>query len=489
MLPERAVVRQFHRNMNVLLIGPSGGGKGTHAVALIKEMNLVHVSMGDLFHHNLEHKSALGLLARNYINRGELVPDEVADAMIEEWLQTVPAANGILFDGFPRTLYQAKFLDEAFQKQGRHLDAVIYLKVSDEVVIARLTGRRICATCSAPYHATFRPPARPNICDLCGGGLYERADDKPEMVRARLRTFHRTIGPVLDHYQKAGRLAILDAEGQPAGVYQAMVSVLRSAQQKELRPATREEVTQLRPYRPDLLPEKAARPSLDLVLLGGPGSGKGTQAEHLCPEFGIPHISTGDLFRDNLRRATELGKMAKAYMDRGELVPDSVTEAMVERRLANQDTQKGFVFDGFPRTLAQAHALDEMLTAMGRRLSGAISIEVSDQEIIDRLSARRICSRCQASYHLTFKPPARAGLCDACGGALCQRDDDNPSTIGARLKTFHAQIQPLADFYNQRGFLVQVNGEGPATEVTMRTIAAAKSLIPKGAGLCSKSLS
>lgn len=474
--------------MNVLLIGSPGAGKGTYAFRLIKEFDLLHVSTGDLFHQNLKKKTALGLIARKYMDRGELVPDEVADAMVEEWLDAVPPSRGVLFEGFPRTLHQAQFLDEIFQRQRRHLDVVVYLTVSDDVAAERLGGRLVCTGCGTPFHMTFHAPAQADVCDACGGVVQRRADDRPDMVRARLRSFHRSVGPVLEHYQKARCLGLVDTEGAPSGVYREVAAVLRSAQLKELRSATKGEVAHLLTYRPvKLLAEKSARASLDLVLLGGPGSGKGTQAERLCPEFDIPHVSTGDLFRDNLKRATDLGKLAKTYMDRGELVPDSVTEAMVEKRLSHEDAREGFVLDGFPRNLAQAHALDEMLTTAGRRLAGVLFIEVSDDAILDRLSGRRVCSKCQASYHLKFKPPAKAGVCDSCEGTLYQRDDDNPVTIKARLKSFHAQTQPLAEFYNRRGLLVRVSGKGSPAEVTERTITAARSLIPKGAALCSKS--
>ena len=176
-----------------------------------------------------------------------------------------------------------------------------------------------------------------------------------------------------------------------------------------------------------------ARRSLDLVLLGGPGSGKGTQAEQLEKQLKLPHIATGDLFRDNLKNATDLGKLAKTYMDRGELVPDDVTEAMVEERLARPDTRDGFILDGFPRTLPQAQALMEMMAALQRRISGVIYIKVSDEAIVGRLSGRLICRNCQTPFHQQFKPPHKSGVCDGCGGELYQRDDDNPNTVCARL--------------------------------------------------------
>jgi adenylate kinase len=208
------------------------------------------------------------------------------------------------------------------------------------------------------------------------------------------------------------------------------------------------------------------------VLLGAPGSGKGTQAEQLSRQLNLPHIATGDLFRENLKNQTELGQLAKAYMDRGELVPDDVTEAMVRERLARPDTQAGFILDGFPRTLPQAEALTEIMTGLQRRIDGVLYIKVSDQEIMDRLSGRLICRNCQATYHLKFKPPAQPGICDRCGGPLYQRDDDNPETVGARLKTFHTQTEPVIDYYRQAGLLIEISGEGAVSEITAKVLTA-----------------
>jgi len=227
-----------------------------------------------------------------------------------------------------------------------------------------------------------------------------------------------------------------------------------------------------------LKPAPAVAPAspLDLVLLGGPGSGKGTQADALSRQLELPHIATGDLFRDNLNRATELGRLAKTYMNRGELVPDDVTDAMVEERLTRQDAHGGFVLDGFPRTLPQAQALTQMLARLQRRLAGVLLIKVSDEAIVSRLSGRLICHDCQAPYHELYKAPRRAGVCDTCGGALYRREDDNPDTVRARLATYHRQTEPLIDYYAKAGLLCEISGEGGVAEVTERTLRVAHRL-------------
>jgi adenylate kinase len=211
-------------------------------------------------------------------------------------------------------------------------------------------------------------------------------------------------------------------------------------------------------------------------LLGGPGSGKGTQAEQLSKELKLPHIATGDLFRDNLQNVTDLGKLAKTYMDRGELVPDDVTDAMVAERLARSDTRDGFILDGFPRTLPQARALADMLAGLKRRIAGVLYINVSDEAIVDRLSGRLICRNCQTPFHRQFKPPRNPGVCDNCSGELYQRADDNPDTVRARLKTFHAQTEPLIGHYAKAGLLHEISGEGDVSAVVARSLAAARSL-------------
>lgn len=466
--------------MHIALLGPSGSGKGSHATKLATHFDLLHVVSGELFRANLEKRTAVGLLARRYMAQGELVPDEVVDAMMEEWLWQIAPAQGVLFDGFPRTVMQAQFLDDLFQTMGRTLEAAIYLKVSDIEIMRRLVGRLICHTCQTPYHLQFDPPVQSRICDRCGGELERRPDDIPELIRVRLRAFQRVNGPLLDYYRATGRLMIVDGEGALSQVYAALEAAIDAVQRQQARPATRAEMEQLQTgtlTMPVLAPDQRAEAGLNLVLLGGPGSGKGTQAEELHAQFGLPHIATGDLFREHLKGETDLGKLARTYMDRGALVPDDVTEAMVEERLARPDTRAGFVLDGFPRTLPQADALSHILAQQHRQLTSVLYINVADQEIVTRLGGRRICSSCQASYHLTFKPPAEVGICNVCGGELEKRDDDNPDTIRARLKTFHAQTAPLIQYFRAAGLLIEIDGRGEVAAVKQRTVVAARSLL------------
>ena len=215
---------------------------------------------------------------------------------------------------------------------------------------------------------------------------------------------------------------------------------------------------------------------MNLVLLGPPGAGKGTQAERLGEEFKLPHVASGDLFRENLKNKTELGMLASRYMTKGELVPDDVTIAMIRDRLERPDYENGVILDGFPRTLAQAEGLKEILAGMGRALVGVLYIAVPDEELVDRLSGRRICRRCQTPYHVQFNPPQEQGVCGTCGGELYQREDDKPETVRARLKVYHQQTSPLIDFYRQFGLLTEVDGSGDIEKVSSALSAAAHSL-------------
>jgi adenylate kinase len=413
------------------------------------------------------------------MEHGELVPDEVVDAMIEEWCDRLPVERGSLFDGFPRTAYQARFLDELLQRFGRALDAVVYLKVPDEEIARRLSGRYVCRSCQQPYHLQQNAPQVYGVCDECGGELYHRPDDSTEMVNARLRVFHRTTDPVLDYYAAAKKLLIISGEGSIADVDGRLIRALEGVRNRTYGFATVDDLARL--VRPPVIAAPAAhraRATTDIVFLGGPGSGKGTQASRLSAQLKLPHIATGDLFRENLRLATELGRLAKTYMDRGELVPDDVTEAMVAERLTRPDAKDGFILDGFPRTLPQAHALTEILAKMDRRLTGVVHIRVSDDALVMRLSGRLICRQCQAPYHSFFKPPRREGICDGCGGELYQRSDDKPETVKARLVTYHHQTEPLISHYRDAGVLREIDGEEDLDEISNRLLAAIREIAP-----------
>jgi len=204
---------------------------------------------------------------------------------------------------------------------------------------------------------------------------------------------------------------------------------------------------------------------MNLILLGAPGAGKGTQAKKIVEKYGIPHIATGDILREAVAKGTELGKKAKEYMDRGELVPDEIVIGIVKERLQQPDCEKGFLLDGFPRTLKQAEALDNMLKELGRKIDAVIYIDVPEEEVVKRIVNRRTCRKCGAVYHLIYAPPREPNKCDKCGGELYQRDDDKEETVRQRFKVYMENTAPLIDYYEKKGLLYKVDGTKSIEEV------------------------
>ena len=204
---------------------------------------------------------------------------------------------------------------------------------------------------------------------------------------------------------------------------------------------------------------------MKIVMLGAPGAGKGTQAKMIAAKYQIPHISTGDIFRANIKNGTELGKKAKSYMDQGLLVPDELTVDLVIDRLAQDDCKNGYILDGFPRTIPQAEALDAALAKLGEKMDYAIDVDVPDENIVSRMSGRRACTGCGATYHIVYNPSKKGECCEVCGEKLILRDDDKPETVQKRLNVYHEQTQPLIDYYTKQGILKAVDGTQDMNDV------------------------
>jgi adenylate kinase len=214
-----------------------------------------------------------------------------------------------------------------------------------------------------------------------------------------------------------------------------------------------------------------------IVLVGPPGAGKGTQAQFIASHLAIPRISTGDIFRYNVNSNTDLGRKAREFMERGDLVPDEVTVGMVQARLGEDDAQEGFLLDGFPRNVPQAETLKKMLAEWTTRLNVVLELVVDEDEVVRRLSGRRTCRRCERVWHVLYDPPAHNGICDDCGGELFQRDDDSEATIRHRLEVYHEQTAPLVSFYADEGTLIGIDATGPVEEITSRALAALRPFV------------
>ena len=210
---------------------------------------------------------------------------------------------------------------------------------------------------------------------------------------------------------------------------------------------------------------------MKIIMLGAPGAGKGTQAKKVAKKYNIPHISTGDIFRANIKEKTELGNKAKEYMDRGELVPDDITIGMLLDRIHKDDCKNGFVLDGFPRTIPQAQSLTKALSELGEKIDYAVNIDVPDESIITRMSGRRACLSCGSTYHIKYSAPKKENICDNCGSELVIRDDDKPETVKKRLDVYHKQTQPLIDYYDNENILANVDGTKDMEEVFLDIVA------------------
>ena len=209
---------------------------------------------------------------------------------------------------------------------------------------------------------------------------------------------------------------------------------------------------------------------MKIIMLGAPGAGKGTQAQRIAEKYGIPHISTGDIFRANIKNGTELGKKAKAFMDQGLLVPDELTVDLVMDRISQPDCKEGYILDGFPRTIPQAEALTEALAKKGEAIDFAIDVDVPDEKIVTRMAGRRACIKCGMTYHIVYAAPKKEGICDKCGAELVLRDDDKPETVTKRLAVYHEQTAPLADYYRKAGKLFTVDGTQEISAITAQLL-------------------
>eukprot|EP00930_Biecheleria_cincta_P037428 TRINITY_DN2568_c0_g1_i1.p1 TRINITY_DN2568_c0_g1~~TRINITY_DN2568_c0_g1_i1.p1 ORF type:complete len:514 (+),score=104.39 TRINITY_DN2568_c0_g1_i1:51-1544(+) len=419
------------RPMKLILFGAPGSGKGTQCEMLKKELGLKHISTGDVLRDHVKRGTELGKMAKECMDAGKLVPDQVMLDLIAE--ETKDACNGWMIDGMPRTPVQA----EAMMKMGLVPQIFVTLEVPDEVLEERITLRRLDPETGTIYHLKFKPPPEDPAMQA---RLIQRSDDTAEKLKTRLQMYHSNLNSVKDVYRNRGTLAELDgASGGIEGVSaRVLCSVLKSR-----------------------LPPKSSTP-LRLVLFGAPGSGKGTQCEMLRDELGLKHISTGDVLRDHVKRGTELGKMAKEYMDAGKLVPDQVMLDLIAEE--TKDANNGWMIDGMPRTPVQA----ESMMQMGLVPDIFITLEVPDEVLEERITLRRLDPETGTIYHLKFKPPPEDETIKA---RLTQRSDDTAEKLKTRLQGYHSNLNSVKAIYKKHQTLAEIDGAtGGISGVSVRLL-------------------
>ncbi len=372
--------------LNIALFGPPGAGKGTQSKKLLEKYNLTYISTGDMLRTEIEEGSDLGMKAKSIIEQGGLVDDELIIQLIEKKIKTNPNSRGILFDGFPRTTVQAYVLEGLMLKLNTSLNCMISLEVPEEELIERLILR---------------------------SAVSGRADDNLEVIKNRLKEYENKTKPVAEFYAKKHKYYPLNGVGEIDEIFKNIVNIVEQTKS----------VSQT-----------------NIVLLGKPGAGKGTQGNLLAEEFGLVYISTGKMMRQEIKDGTEIGRLAKPFMDKGEIVPDEIPIQLIERKINENPNANGFIFKGFPRTLIQAYIHDGLLQRVNMSVSAMIDMKISTLEAIKRLSAR--------SHTEKARPYDRSA-----------------ELIVNRLEQYKEKTNPVIDYYRNQGKYFSVRAEGDKKEV------------------------
>lgn len=375
--------------LNIALFGPPGAGKGTQSKKLLKKYSLTYISTGDMLRSEISEGSDLGMKAKSIIEKGGLVDDELIIQLIEKKIKTNPDSRGILFDGFPRTTVQAYILEGLLLKMNTSLNCMISLEVPESELIERLLLR---AKDSG------------------------RADDTLDVIKVRLQEYENKTKPVANFYSKKEKYFPINGVGEIDDIFENIVKIIEKTKTKNQN---------------------------NIVLLGKPGSGKGTQGNLLAQEFGLVYISTGKLMRQEIKDGTEIGKLAKPYMDKGEIVPDEIPIQLIERKISENPHVNGFVFKGFPRTLIQAYILDGLLQRENLSVSALVDMKISTLEAIKRLSARSKTEKARPYDYST-------------------------ELIVNRLEQYKEKTLPVIEYYKNQGKYYSIKAEGSEQEVFER---------------------
>eukprot|EP00927_Polykrikos_kofoidii_P001697 TRINITY_DN10655_c0_g1_i1.p1 TRINITY_DN10655_c0_g1~~TRINITY_DN10655_c0_g1_i1.p1 ORF type:complete len:541 (-),score=79.92 TRINITY_DN10655_c0_g1_i1:93-1715(-) len=426
----------------MILLGPPGAGKGTHAPKIVGALGIPQLSTGDMLREAVAAGTEVGMRAKEVMAAGKLVSDDIVIGIITERTKASDCKQGFILDGFPRTLTQARALDEMLEASKESVSAVIEFSVPDEVLIERICGRWIHKPSGRSYHVKFNPPqsydgvstpsAENMRDDDSGEALMQRPDDTREALPKRLEGYHSDTVPLVDHYRQSSGCTVSQVNAN-----QAIRSVWAETSKALCIPGRH-----------------------IMILLGPPGAGKGTHAPKIVAALNIPQLSTGDMLREAVAAGTEVGKRAKDVMASGGLVSDDIVIGIITDRIQATDCEKGFILDGFPRTLTQATALDTMLAGNCEIVSSVMEFNVPDEVLMERICGRWIHKASGRSYHVKFKPPrsfdgsseptAENMRDDETGEALMQRADDTKEALPKRLAGYHSDTVPLLDHYKQR---------------------------------------
>jgi len=414
----------------VMLFGPPGAGKGTHAPKIVDRLGTPQLSTGDMLREAVAKGTPVGLAAKKVMNEGGLVSDDIVMGIIKDRIAEPDCSKGFILDGFPRTIAQAEQLDALLAKTEEKVNSVIELNVPDSILEERICGRWIHKASGRSYHVKFNPPkslggSAPSPTtmkdDETGEALMQRPDDTAEALVKRLQGYHDETEPILARYKSCANRVNAD---------QKMDKVWNDLEK--------------------ILPKPPAMTIM--MLFGPPGAGKGTHAPKIVDRLGTPQLSTGDMLREAVAKGTEVGMKAKKIMSEGGLVSDDIVMGIIKDRIAEPDCSKGFILDGFPRTIAQAEQLDALLARSCQKVNSVIELNVPDSILEERICGRWIHKASGRSYHVKFNPPkslagktpsAETMKDDETGEALMQRPDDTAQALVKRLQGYHDETEPI----------------------------------------------
>eukprot|EP00933_Yihiella_yeosuensis_P030821 TRINITY_DN24396_c0_g1_i3.p1 TRINITY_DN24396_c0_g1~~TRINITY_DN24396_c0_g1_i3.p1 ORF type:complete len:550 (-),score=117.17 TRINITY_DN24396_c0_g1_i3:26-1636(-) len=426
----------------ILMFGPPASGKGTHGAKITTALGIPQLSTGDMLREAVDAGTEIGLKAKGLMASGQLVSDDIVIGIIKERVKASDCSKGFILDGFPRTVAQAKALDEMLATTGEGVKTVVELVVPDDVLIERIGGRWIHKPSGRSYHTKHNPPksydgkSEPTSANMkddeTGEALTQRPDDNKDALPKRLAAYHSETVPVLAHYKAIA--------GCKIGQVDSNVSETRKTESIWCDVAKFLDI-----------------PRRIILMFGPPASGKGTHGGKVCAALGIPQLSTGDMLRDAVDAGSEIGLQAKNLMASGQLVSDEIVIGIIKERIKAPDCLKGFILDGFPRTVAQAKALDEVLASTREGVQTVIELVVPDAALIERIGGRWIHKPSGRSYHTKYNPPksydgtSQATIKnmrdDETGEPLTQRPDDNIEALPKRLAAYHAETVPVLGHY------------------------------------------